>query len=427
MILIIAEKPLSAKKIAEILGYNKIEYINKIPVWHLKLNSENAILIPLKGHIIDVDFPKEFQKWSFEVLKKLPDVDLIEKKSNYLIYSAIEEIVKKYNISKVIIATDNDREGESIGLEVVRSIFNNNIPIYRARFSAITKKDILKAFSNLDLPNENLASAAWARRDIDLYWGAALTRWLSLISNCRGKDFLSIGRVQTPTLKLVVDRELEILNFKPEIYYKLVYILENSKFTYPEKLDEKKGKELYEQLKGKSPTIKSQQVEESLLPRPTPFNTTEFLKEANALGFSADKAMYIAEQLYMKGYISYPRTDTNVYPESLNLEEKVNMLLETPYRDLALKVIPINKPSSGKSKKDDHPPIIPVGYGPMSEDEKKIYDLIVRRFLATLYKDARIKKTKIILDIDGCDFVGEFKEIVDKGWLEIYPKKVELS
>jgi DNA topoisomerase-1 len=421
MRLIIVEKPLAGERIAKILGNPRKKLINKILCWE----TNYGLIFPLKGHIIDVDFPEEFRKWDLN-LEKLINSDLrtVERYKN--ICDALRYLAPY--VSEIIIATDNDREGESIGLEAVEIIkeINPNVKIYRARFSAITEKDIKKAFSKLENPNYNLASAAWARRDIDLYWGATLTRWLSVVSGCRGKDFLSVGRVQTPTLKLVVDREREIENFKPEIYYKLVYIVEGKKFYYEKKLSEKEAKELLNKIKNLKAEIYKQETKE-IIPRPTPFNTTEFLKEATKLGFSADEAMKIAENLYMKGYISYPRTDTNVYPETLNLEEKVRMLFNTPYKELAFKVYPPKRPSYGKSKKDDHPPIHPVGYGPMDEKEKKIYDLIVRRFLATVYVDCIVNKTKIILDFDGIKFVGEFRKVIEKGWTEIYPKEIQES
>ncbi|HID08699.1 TPA: DNA topoisomerase I, partial [Candidatus Micrarchaeota archaeon] len=212
MILILAEKPLAGQRIARILSGGKArkKLFKKHPYWTFKFKGEDAVLVPLKGHILDVDFPEEFSRWKEEDLEKLVDAPLKQVITEATISALLRSLAP--NVDAIIIATDADREGEAIGLEAAELVIKEKgkrVPIYRARFSAITKQEILKAFENLELPDRNLAESAFARREIDLLWGAVLTRALSLLTGRRGKDFLSVGRVQSPTLALVVERERE--------------------------------------------------------------------------------------------------------------------------------------------------------------------------------------------------------------------------
>ncbi len=163
--------------------------------------------------------------------------------------------------------------------------------------------------------------------------------------------------------------------------------------------------------------------------RPVPFDTTTFLREANhILGLSASEAMRIAEELYMKGLISYPRTDNQSYPSSLDLRDIVKMLAKIPeYRPFAeeLLVQDVFRPSSGR-KTEDHPPIHPVGVpGKLSPKAKAVYDLIVRRFLATLFPPGIVERRRVHIRIKGVPFVAEEKRIIQRGWLVVYPNNVK--
>ncbi len=433
MILIFAEKPLAGERIAKILsgGKAKKKVYKKHPYWEFTWRNRKTILIPLKGHIFDVDFPKELQKWEEKTLTALIDAPLKQVTINREIVELIEKFAPK--VEEVIIATDNDREGEAIGLEAAQHVLKfRNVPVYRARFSAITEKDILEAFQNLDFPDENLANAAFARREIDLLWGAVLTRAFSLLANKRGKDFLSLGRVQTPTLALVVEREREIENFVPLPYWVIEADVEfdGKKFTanYAEGQiwQEFTAKTIFERLKGATEArVFRLERREEKIPRPAPFDTTTFLKEANdVLGIPAEEAMQIAEKLYMMGLISYPRTDNQAYPPTIDLREIVKILDKIPmYKEYTQELLiqAAYRPSSGRKTKD-HPPIHPVGVpGKLSEKEWKIYDLIARRFMATLFPPAILERVRIHIHISGVPFVVEGKRLIQRGWLLVYP------
>ena len=224
MQLIVAEKPIAAKRIADILGKPKKKKISSIDVFELG----GKVIVPLKGHAVDVDFPKELNNWQKTKLSDLIDGEI--KYSTSL--RGIQKALHSYaNADELIIATDYDREGESIGKEAIDIVQKKNkkIKIKRAKFSALTPTEVKKAFDNLVDFDYNLADAADTRREIDLIWGAVLTRYVSLTSGKLGKSFLSVGRVQTPALGLVVDREKEIQAFKPEDFWTLSIGCEKNK------------------------------------------------------------------------------------------------------------------------------------------------------------------------------------------------------
>lgn len=388
-----------------------------------------ACVIGLKGHIVEFDFPSNLKNWRKTPILELLKSKLVKKARHRKIISVLKYLAKKVN--HVTIATDYDREGELIGLEaleILKSV-NPKLTFDRAKFSAITKEDVLKAFKNRQKINYNLASAALARQKIDLIWGCVLTRLLSLIHNrVSKKDFLSAGRVQSPVLRIIIEREEEIKNFVPVKYWQIGLIIEKHgekiKLVSNERfISEEIAKKCLEKIENTCKVIDAQEkiVEEK---KPIPFNTTEFLKEASMF-FPPEKAMQIAEYLYMKGFISYPRTDNTVYPNTLDLKKNVKMLLNTEFKKYALLVLNQEKiiPSKGKKQTTDHPPIhitAPASREELSKEEFIIYELIARRFLATLYKNALWKINHYKFTAGNLSFEIKGKQLIEKGWREIY-------
>ncbi len=214
MKLVICEKNISAKRIAYILsdGKSRSTHIGKTPVYEFIKNDELWKVIGLRGHIINLDFPSNFNRWNKVPPVELIDIEPVKKVSEKSIAASLKTLVDKNPY--LIVATDYDREGELIGVEVIDLIkgYNKDINnIKRAKFSAITGYEIKNAFDKLAKVDYNLSSAGETRQVIDLIWGAVLTRFISLTSHRLGRDFLSIGRVQSPTLALLVEREREIL------------------------------------------------------------------------------------------------------------------------------------------------------------------------------------------------------------------------
>ena len=421
--LIITEKDNTARRIASIL-FKDVKVLKKgVNCYHSKSN--NAYVVGLKGHIVEMDFPPEYNRWSEVPLKSLLNAELQKKIKEKKIANLLEELAKK--VDHVTIATDYDREGELIGVEALEIIkrVNPNIKVDRARYSAITPSEIKKAFNNLSNVDFNLASSAMARQKIDLIWGAILTRLISLHSGKLGKDFLSVGRVQSPTLRLIVEREKEIKEFKPKKYWEIFAIFKNFekfKAKHIKRFESKEeAKKVFERVR--DGIVKKFEKKERKEAKPSPFNTTLFLKEASKF-MSPDKAMNIAETLYMNGLISYPRTDNTVYPSSINVV-KIAEMLSSIFPKEAKIVLNQEKivPSKGKKESKDHPPIYPTGVASKEElnkDEWRIYELIARRFLATLAPNAVWEVKNVKIDSNGEIFKALGKVLIGKGWREIY-------
>ncbi len=437
MILILAEKPMAGARIANILSGGKAvkRAFKKHPYWEFEFNGRPAVLVPLKGHVVDVDFPKELNKWSEDTLRDLLSAPLLTRATDYTVVQLLKSLAPK--VEELVIATDADREGEAIGLEAADIVLREKrVPVRRAYFSALTPEEVLRAFENLREPDYNLAASAYARREIDLLWGAVLTRAVSLFTGRRGKSFLSVGRVQSPTLALVVEREREIERFVPIPYWVIEAVLHDGgvdfKAHYAEGQiwQEPMARMLYETArKAKTGRVVRTERRTDKIPRPVPFDTTTFLREANhILGLSASEALSIAESLYMKGLISYPRTDNQTYPTSLDLRKLVSNLAKIPeYKPFAEELLSqdVFRPSSGR-KTEDHPPIHPVDVprGKLPEKEQKVYDLIARRFLATLMAPGTLERRRVHININGVPFVAEGKKIIQRGWTAIYPTKI---
>ncbi len=423
MKLIIAEKKIAGERIAKILssGKAKKEYKHGIPIW--KYN--DWILVPLSGHILEHDFPRQYRNWYSIKVKDLLKIKPVEYPKHPRIVKVLKELGKK--AKEIIIATDFDREGELIGWEAVKIIksVNPNIIVKRARFSAITEEEIKKAFQNLTNLDKNLAMSALARRIIDLYWGVLLTRIFSLLGKrMKKRKIYSVGRVQTPTLNLVVKREEEIRSFKPKEYYRVFLDLGKIKIELDRRIERKEDLEIFKKIK----EVELFQImeEEEKIPQPPPYNTTSFLKDCSTiLGINVKRAMQIAEKLYMEGYISYPRTANTVYPKDMKfkkilfkLAKMKNELGKMAVELLARKLVI----SRGKTRDTDHPPIHPVNPAfKISSEEFMVYELVVRRFYATISGPGILKKVILkFKDEFGNTYTYSGRKVIDPGWLRYF-------
>lgn len=439
---IISEKPIAGQSIAYILSAGKMtEKRDKGQVVfefnHDKLG--HCSLIPLKGHITDVDFTKEHSSWYGNLNNMVDAKAIFYKTTEPQIVKSLNDV----NTKRIIVATDADREGESIGREAVTILLHKNpkAKVERAYFSAITKDELSEAFDKPKPLDEKMADAADSRREIDLYWGAVLTRFMSTNTGLVGKDFLSVGRVQSPTLAKVVERELEIEKFISTPYWEIDITLEKqnedkktkekNKENVKFKAEYKKGRilkkedaeKIFAKIKDNAKVINIEK-KETVIKRPEPFNTTDFLRAAANLNVDAMKAMEIAENLYMRGFVSYPRTDNQTYI-GLNYVKILNALKGSEFDDAINKILKLEKiiPSKGITTKD-HPPVHPVNLAPKDKlhpEEWKVFKLITDHFLATLYKDAKANTTSVDFDANTEIFVSKGLSFIDKGWLEIYP------
>ncbi|UCH90046.1 MAG: DNA topoisomerase I [Thermoplasmata archaeon] len=434
MILILCEKENAARRIAHILSKGKASrsVSKKVSLYVFSMDGKKYTVMGLRGHILNLDYPAKYNQWDRIDLKDLIWVEPYKKIQAQNIVDVLKKIIP--DMEEIIIATDYDREGELIGvegLEIVKGI-NPNIISSRARFSALTSEEVIRAFNNLTDIDYNLSSSAESRQIIDLAWGAVLTRFISLTSRQIGKDFLSVGRVQSPTLALIVDKEKLIQDFKPKPYWELVAKLKkdidfSAKHEEDKFWDEKVSKSIYDKVKkAEEGTIVQVNKRSKTDKPPTPFNTTAYLQAATSLGFTAAAAMTIAEDLYTNGWISYPRTDNTEYPPSLNLRGILQKFKGTDLSDLASELLsqPTLKPTKGKTRATDHPPIHPVEGASSNQLDKrqwKIYELIVRRFFATLAPEAKIQTQKVNIDIEEEVFLADGIRILEPGWMKFYP------
>ena len=472
MNLVISEKNIAAKRIAEILavGKPKADKVYTTPVYSFRRDGEDWVSIGLKGHIMEVDFPEtldsaavqslaasdprvldygadalldaeadlDLKRWRLETLPVLARVDVEKVPKEKGIIQSIKNLAKKAD--KVIIATDFDREGELIGADardVVLSA-NKSVPVTRVRFSAITKDEIERAFANEDALSEELAQAGETRQEIDLIWGAVLTRYLTLslqkVTRKPFGDVLSSGRVQTPTLKLIVDREKEREAFVPEDYWVVRGTFGESGEEFvaghaTERFEtEAAAKAVLGAVSGQTEgTVAAVKRTKRQSKPPAPFNTTALMAAAASEGLSPSQTMRVAESLYMSGLISYPGVDNTVYPPSLDIKGVVRTLAGVPfYREYAHKLLAKDALHATRGEKEatDHPPIHPTGAGnpdALEPQAWKLYNLVARRFMATLSDPALIEGTRVDLDVAGERFVAKGDVVLSPGYRAIYP------
>ena len=435
MRLIISEKANAAKKIAQFLAEGTVKdgKHRSVPHHTFTWKGEETVSVGLKGHVLNPEYPEEYSNWQKVEPSALIDAEILKSVSEKGVANAVQSLSKKAD--EVVVATDFDREGELIGVESLSLVFEANPKLMdnveRARFSALTKAEVNRAFDELVEVSRDLAAAGEARQDIDLIWGATLTRWVSRATKRYGSAFLSVGRVQSPTLVLIAERERERRAFIPEPYWEIEANLQNGE---PFGVHHAKGrfkvedeaKTAHENI-ADTATVTEVKQKSASRPAPAPFNTTSFLTAAAGIGISPSRAARLAEDLYTDGYVSYPRTDNTVYPKSLDMREVLGYLKRVEgvgtYAEKLLSGGELT-PTRGKKQTTDHPPIYPTGYASkkaLRDDQWKIYQLIVRRFLATLSGPSKSLRTTLRFDSGGEPLMTGGTVITEEGWLGIYP------
>nr|WP_284731821.1 DNA topoisomerase I [Halorientalis regularis] len=437
--MIITEKDNAARRIAEILSEDSAEVDRRNGVNVYRWGDKRVV--GLSGHVVGVDFPPEYSDWRDVEPVELIDAEITKSATKENIVRTLRQLAGRAD--EAVIATDYDREGELIGKEAYEIIRDEtDVPIKRVRFSSITEREVKDAFAEPDDLDFDLAAAGEARQIIDLIWGAALTRFLSLSARQLGDDFISVGRVQSPTLKLIVDREREIEAFEPDDYWELFADLTEDSQSFEAQYfydddgkeaervwDEDAAEDAHERLlAAKSATVTEVRRRTRTDDPPAPFNTTAFISAAGSLGYSAQRAMSIAEELYTAGYITYPRTDNTVYPEDLDPEELLGAFTDTgAFGEDAAGLLNLDEiePTRGDEETTDHPPIHPTGELPnrseLDDDEWEVYELIVRRFFATVAEPATWEHLRVVADANGCQLKANGKRLVEPGYHAVYP------
>ena len=444
-VLMVAEKPSLADAISKLLSNGSATKVMRTsracPVFEYRgrFHGEDALFkfTCTVGHVFSVDFHASYQNWQTTPEESLffdAKMDKKEASDSARVVAHLKHEAK--GCTDVVLWLDCDREGENICFEVLhcikQSVHDWN-RIWRAKFSAITKTELVHAMNNLIKPDENQSHAVDARQELDLKVGIAFSRYQTKYFQGRYGDLdasvVSYGPCQTPTLGFVVQRHDDIANFKPEPFWRLSPIVEkNGQAVYGEwdrnrVFDHTVAKLLLQSCQGGGKAkVTSVTAKRDTRGRPTALNTVELLKIASkTLGMAPHQAMQAAERLYTSGYVSYPRTESSAYPASFDLlaplKDQANNARWGPHVKRVL-AEGLTRPKSGVDM-GDHPPITPMrpaSEGTLGGDEWRLYEYITRHFIATLSPDMHFTRTKVCFQIGTETFTCTGK-VLDKGRL----------
>ncbi|CAD8086641.1 unnamed protein product [Paramecium sonneborni] len=442
-VLNVAEKPSVARSIANVLSRDHRTEETKSPFnklfkldYKLRDLDVEMWITSVSGHLKNLKYPTKYQnweKWDPIIILKEAEIEnnISTDKQN------LEQNLKNFAAmcSRLILWLDCDREGENIAFEVLEVCRESNpsIQVYRAHFSAVTQVDVRRALDTLKQPDENLSNSVLARQEIDLRIGASFTRFQTLLlqKQFNLSSIISYGPCQIPTLGFVVGRQKEIDSFIKEQFWFLQSEDDNKCIYNWERehlFDEFIVALLFERCYQDNAKVINVQQKDVQKWKPYPLCTIEFEKLASKkLKISAHKAMELAEKLYNKGYISYPRTETNKFPPTINLQNIIRDQQNHPiWGDYANKLInsAFEYPKAGNKDDKAHPPIHPVKMMIENEAQNKqewdIYQLITRHFLACCSKNAKGSETTITLQINDEFFSKTGLVIKEKNFLEIY-------
>lgn len=438
--LLLAEKPDQAKKYANALGNPK----NDKGVWRVQSSVLNAevIVAPAVGHLVERINPyTNFENWDLANLPALPDGFAYEpKKDTIKRFRAIKQAVKE--VDAIIIGTDPDREGEAIAYRILELIPGALRKIkYRLWANSLTKKGLEQAFSSLKNPKDsvNYFHEADARGDADWLVGFNLSPFVTIKMKEDGyldkkEHSMSVGRVQTPIVSLIVRNDEAIENFKPSPYWQLKLIDPEAKVTFGNDIkyqSKAEAEQMLQQLANIA-VVKTVTSEEKVQEAPKLYNLTNFQSEMSKLyHFDATKTKELVQSLYQKGYLSYPRTDstlitTNEFAYLVehidDYQMAIHKQLETPNRSPRKNYV-------NDKKVLEHYAIIPTENIPdldeLSDNEKLIYQKVVFRTLLMFTPDHRYQSTSVILDNHGLEFKATGAVTKDKGWRNYLAVKKE--
>ena len=425
--LIITEKPQAALKIATALG-DATQRVSpqKVNYYEVKRNKEKLVVACAVGHLFTLTqkAPGSFVP-NFEI-EWVPNYLAIKKDFTKRYYDTLMNLIK--GAKTITIATDFDVEGEVIGMNVVRFIAGKK-DAQRMNFSTLTKEELEKSYDNKKPTlNWGHAIAGESRHYLDWFYGINLSRALMNAIKSTGKfRIMSIGRVQGPTLKLIVDKELEIQKFVSQDYFQvLIDIKEKNKkveLKYIKDIFDKNELKEFENIVGKkvdATTIKKEQI----LPPNPPFNLTSLQTECYKFyGITPSNTLKAAQSLYLAGLISYPRTSSEKLPEAIGYKEILKKLAAKYNVEHLIKK---QTPIEGKKTDPAHPSIYPTGnFQVLQGPEEKVYNLIVKRFLSLFCEDAIIDKKLIKAKLEDKTFTANGSQTRKKAWLEIYPSKTK--
>ena len=430
-ILIITEKPQAAAKIAAALSGGKEKKYGESGVSYYEFDRDegHVIVACAVGHLFSLSQDVKGSGYPiFEVSWK-PNFEVRKKDFTRKYYTTIGKLAKRAR--EIIVATDYDIEGEVIGYNIIRFIAHQK-DARRMKYSSLTKDELEEAFlKTSNTIDWGQAIAGETRHYIDWYYGINLSRALMNSIKSTGKfKIMSIGRVQGPALKMIVDKEREIAKFKPVAYWKIFINVKSkedktnaAKLRHVRDIFDEKELPKFEKLKGKVAEVKTEKHQQTIIP-PHPFDLTTLQTEAyKFFGINPAKTLAIAQELYLAGAISYPRTSSQKIPDAIN-PKQILKKLSASFKDV--KLATRNSPIEGKKSDPAHPSIYPTGeYAELDAEKKKIYELIVKRFIACFCEDAVIENKTITAESEGLLFKDRGMEIKTRGWMEVYEPKLQ--
>ena len=435
-ILVLAEKPSVGRDIAKVLkcSQNKGAYIE----------GNKYIVTWAMGHLVGLMDPEgydvKYKKWAMETLPMLPKhMKLTVLKKTGKQYNEIKKQMNRDDVSEIVIATDAGREGELVARWIIEKAGIKK-PIKRLWISSQTTKAILEGFSNLKPGKEyeNLYKAAVCRAEADWLVGLNVTRALT----CKYNAQLSAGRVQSPTLAMIVNREEEIRSFKPKDYYTIEGNSNGITLNWVNKdnngriFDEEYANKVFKKINNESGEIINIIEKDKKQFSPALYDLIELQRDCNKLwGFSAKQTLSIMQRLYENHKIlTYPRTDSRYISTDIvpTLKDRLNSIAIGEYRIVAQELMKNNinghKGFVDNSKVSDHHAIIPTEERPnlsnLSSEERKVYDLVVKRFLSVMLPPFEYTQTIIEANVNGERLIAKGKVIKSKGWKKVYDKEV---
>jgi len=440
--LIISEKPQAALRIATALAESKIKKISKKGAYWLEFTrgNERIVVVPAVGHLLVLntirgegwDYPEFDTEW-------VPTFSRKGSEFTKKYYENIRFLVK--NAESFVIATDYDTEGEVIGYNILRFLCNQN-DAKRMKFSTLVKDDLIEAYENVvGHIDHGQAEAGLTRHYLDFHWGINTTRALTLAM----KDFMknafvvvSSGRVQSPTLKILADKEIEIKKFIPVPYWQLILKWLHDKkvieAVYEEDKIWKKDKasRILEECKNKDAIVKDLEKKKHKDLPPLPLDTTNLQTEAyRCFGFSPRQTMSVAEALYNQALISYPRTASQKLPAKIGYKKILQGLSKIKeFKEISQELLskPL-KPREGKKTDPAHVAIYPTGEMPkgLTNQQRNLYRLIVKRFFSVFGQPAIRESTKVILSVNKHIFISSGTRTISPGWYRYYDEFVKLG
>jgi DNA topoisomerase-3 len=436
--LVIAEKPSVGRDIARVLKCSK--NLNGA------LEGEKYVITWGLGHLVTLADPEEYdvklKEWKMEHLPMLPQkFELVVMKQTGKQYQVVKTQIHRKDVSDIIIATDAGREGELVARWILEKA-NSKKPVRRLWISSVTDKAIREGFSHLKDGKEydNLYQAAVARAESDWIVGMNATRALT----CKYNASLSCGRVQTPTLAMIAKREEDIRKFIPVPYYGLIGKVNGMTLTWRDSktqstttYDKDRIEKLLKHLQGKEGLVTEVNTVMKKSYSTGLYDLTELQREANVrYDFSAKETLNIMQRLYENHKVlTYPRTDSKYLTTDIvgTLKERLEAVSIGPYKKLAAmltkKPIVTNSSFVDNQKVSDHHAIIPteqyVSLENMSSDERKIYDMVVRRFLAVLYPPYEYEEATVTVQVGGEEFTAKGKITKALGYKEVYGNSSE--